>query len=69
MLLRMQRPAEVVEFGGTGEEAGHYEFLAFAVESYGRLGACDQPFLRPLGEVAVAHGAISKAAFGAPIRR
>ena len=40
-----------------------YDFVPFAVESYGRLGASAQSFLKELGEVAAARGSISKAAF------
>ena len=37
--------------------------MPFAVESYGRIGAAGQSFLKALGDVAAARGSISKAAF------
>ena len=55
--------AKVAQFRAIGEDAGQYEFVPFAVESYGRLGASAQSFLKQLGEVAASHGSISKAAF------
>jgi hypothetical protein len=44
-------------------DAGQYEFVPFALESYGRLGASAQSFLKRLGEVAAGRGNISKSAF------
>ena len=44
-------------------DAGQYEFVPFAVESYGRLGASAQNFLKRMGDVAAGRGKISKAAF------
>ena len=51
------------KFREIGEDAGQYDFVPFAVESYGRLGASAQSFLKDLGEVAAARGSISTAAF------
>ena len=47
------------EFG----DAGQYEFVPFALESYGRLGAPAQNFLKRLGDVAAGRGNISNSAF------
>ena len=44
------------EFG----DAGQYEFVPFALEWYGRLGAPAQNFLKRLGDVAAGRGNISK---------
>ena len=44
-------------------DAGQYEFVPFALESYGRLGASAQTFLKGLGEVAAGRGNISKSVF------
>jgi len=54
---------KVTEWKRIGEDAAQYDFVPFGVESYGRLGASAQSFLKELGEVAAAQGAISKAAF------
>lgn len=54
---------KVAQFQEIGADAGQYDFVPFAVESYGRLGASAQSFLKELGEVAAARGSISKAAF------
>ena len=54
---------KVDKFREIGEDAGQYDFVPFAVESYGRLGASAQSFLKELDEVAAARGSISKAAF------
>ena len=54
---------KVDKFREIGEDAGQYDFVPFAVESYGRLGASAQSFLKDLGEVAAARGSISTAAF------
>ena len=53
---------KVRNFSGFGD-AGQYEFVPFAVESYGRLGAASQSFLKTLGDVAAGRGNISKSAF------
>ncbi len=53
---------KVGEFRKFGD-AGQYEFVPFALESYGRLGASAQSFLKELGEVAARRGNISKSAF------
>mgnify|MGYP001787467346 CR=1 FL=1 len=55
--------AKVSEFRRIGEDAGQYDFVPFAVESYGRLGTSAQSFLKQLGDVAAARGSISRAAF------
>ncbi len=55
--------SKVSEFRRIGEDAGQYDFVPFAVESYGRLGASAQSFLKQLGAVAAADGKISQAAF------
>jgi hypothetical protein len=55
--------AKVAEFRRIGEVAGQYDFVPFAVESYGRLGASAQTFLKALGSVAPSRGTISQAAF------
>ena len=55
--------SKVAEFRQIGEDAGQYDFVPFAVESYGRLGASAQSFLKELGDVAASRGSISKAAF------
>jgi hypothetical protein len=55
--------AKVAEFRRIGEDAGQYDFVPFAVESYGRLGASAQSFLKQLGDVAASRGSISRAAF------
>ena len=44
-------------------DAGHYKFVPFGVESYGRLGSSAQSFLKRLGEIAAGRGNISKSAF------
>jgi hypothetical protein len=44
-------------------DAGQYEFVPFALESYGRLGASAQSFLKRLGEVAAGRSNVSKSAF------
>ena len=44
-------------------DAGQYEFVPFALESYGRLGASGQSFLKRLGDIAAGRGNISKSAF------
>ncbi|NJN00175.1 MAG: hypothetical protein HC793_00355 [Aquincola sp.] len=44
-------------------DAGQYEFVPFALESYGRLGASAQSFLKRLGDIAAGRGNISKSAF------
>jgi hypothetical protein len=44
-------------------DRGQYEFVPFAVESYGRLGASVQNFLKRMGDVAAGRGKISKSAF------
>ena len=54
---------KVAEFRRIGEDAGQYDFVPFAVETYGRLGASAQSFLKALGDVAASRGTISKAAF------
>ena len=54
---------KVTEFRRIGEDAAQYDFVPFAVETYGRLGASAQSFLKQLGEVAAAGGGISKARF------
>ena len=51
------------KFREIGEDAGQYDFVRFAVESYRHLGASARSFLKELGEVAAARGSISKAAF------
>ena len=43
-------------------DAGQYEFVPFALESYGRLGASAQTFLKRLRDIA-GRGNISKSAF------
>ena len=53
---------KVREFRRFGD-AGQYEFVPFAVESYGRLGASGQTFLKRMGDVAAGRGNISKSAF------
>lgn len=53
---------KVRKFRGFGD-AGQYEFVPFAVESYGRLGAASQTFLKRLGDIAAGRGNISKSAF------
>ena len=53
---------KVREFRRFGD-AGQYDFVPFAVESYGRLGVSAQKFLQALGDTAAARGNISKAAF------
>ena len=55
--------AKVAQFRSMGVDAGQYDFVPFAVESYGRLGANASSLLKELGEVAAAHGNISKTAF------
>ena len=58
--------AEAVKVGvfrALGEDAAQYDFVPFAVESYGRLGASASSFLKELAEVASARGSVSKAAF------
>ncbi len=54
--------AKVREFRKFGD-AGQYEFVPFALESYGRLGASAQSFLKRLGDIAAGQGNISKSAF------
>lgn len=54
---------KVREFRQMGADAGQYDFVPFGVESYGRLGASAQNFLKAMGDVAAKHGNISKAAF------
>ena len=54
---------KVGEFRALGEDAAQYDFVPFAVESYGRLGASASSFLKELAEVASARGSVSKAAF------
>jgi hypothetical protein len=44
-------------------DAGQYEFVPFAVESYGRLGVSAQNFLKRMGDVAAGRGKISRSAF------
>ena len=44
-------------------DAGQYEFVPFALESYGRLGVSGQSFLKRLGDIAAGRGNISKSAF------
>ena len=44
-------------------DAGQYSFVPFAVESFGRLGASAQRFLKMLGEVASSQGMVSQSAF------
>ena len=44
-------------------DAGQYEFVPFALESYGRLGASGQSFLKILGDIAAGRSNISKSAF------
>ena len=44
-------------------DAGQYEFVPFALESYGRLGASGQSFLKRLGDIAAGRGNVSKSAF------
>ena len=44
-------------------DAGQYEFVPFALESYGRLGASGQSFLKRLGDIAAGRGNISKSTF------
>ena len=44
-------------------DAGLYEFVPFALESYGRLGASAQTLLKRLGDIAAGRGNISKSAF------
>ena len=55
--------AKRASFRALGEDAAQYDFVPFAVESYGRIGAAGQSFLKALGDVAAARGSISKAAF------
>ena len=55
--------AKVAQFRSMGVDAGQYDFVPFAVESYGRLGANASSLLKELGEVAAARGNISKTAF------
>jgi hypothetical protein len=55
--------SKVTEFRRIGEDASQYDFVPFAVESYGRLGASAQSFLKQLGEVAASRGSVSQAAF------
>jgi hypothetical protein len=55
--------SKVAEFRRIGEDAGQYDFVPFAVESYGRLGASAQSFLKQLGVVAASRGSVSQAAF------
>ena len=43
-------------------DAGQYEFVPFALESYGRLGVSGQSFLKRLGDIAAGRGNISKSA-------
>ena len=50
-------------FRELGQDAGQYDFVPFALESYGRLGASAQSFLKELGTVASSRGGISRAAF------
>ena len=40
-----------------------YEFVPFAVESYGKLGVAAEEFVRELGEIAASSGRISKSRF------
>ena len=58
----MQKPSSF-HCGSSTPDAGQYDFVPFAVESYGRLGASAQSFLKQLGAVAAADGKISQAAF------
>ena len=44
-------------------DAGQYDFVPFAVESYGHLGVAAQQFLKALGDIASARGTVSKSAF------
>ena len=54
---------KVTKFTRIGEDAAQYDFIPFAVETYGRLGASAQSCLKQLGEVAAAGGGIFKAHF------
>jgi hypothetical protein len=53
---------KVREFRQFGD-AGQYEFVPFALESYGRLGASAQNFLKRLGDIGAGRANISKSAF------
>ena len=60
--------AKAVEDGKKREyrkyaNAGQYSFVPFVVESFGRLGASAQRFLKMLGEVASSQGMVSQSAF------
>ena len=44
-------------------DAGQYEFVPFALESYVRLGVSGQSFLKRLGDIAAGRSNISKSAF------
>jgi hypothetical protein len=55
--------SKVTEFRRIGEDAGQYDFVPFAVESNGRLGASAQSFLKQLGVVAASRGSVSQVAF------
>ena len=54
---------KVARFRALGQDAGQYDFVPFALESYGRLGASAQSFLKELGSVASSRGNISQSAF------
>jgi hypothetical protein len=55
--------SKVTEFRRIGDDASQYDFVPFAVESYGRLGALTQSFLKQLGVVAASRNSGSQAAF------
>jgi hypothetical protein len=52
----------VALFRRIGEDPGQEDLMPFAVELYGRLGASSKSFLQALGNVALAHSTIAKAA-------
>jgi hypothetical protein len=54
--------AKRVAFGNLADGT-QYEFVPFAVESYGRLGAAAMGFLSSLGDAASEGGRVSKSAF------
>lgn len=54
---------KVNSFRQLGQDAGQYDFVPFALESYGRLGSPAQSFLKELGTVASSRQGISRAAF------
>jgi hypothetical protein len=55
--------SKVTEFRRIAEDAGQYDFVPYAVESYGRLGASAQSFLKHLSVVADSRGSASQVAF------